>query len=116
MTEKELRKLSRYQLLELLLVQTDRANRLQKQLDEAREELAHRELHLNELGSIAQAAVQISGVFEAAQKAADLYMNEVRKHAVEIEQEARRKAAELTRTPEDTAYALSVITRKDEET
>ena len=34
MTEKDLRKLNRYQLLELLIVQTDRADKLQAKLDE----------------------------------------------------------------------------------
>mgnify|MGYP003297738140 CR=1 FL=1 len=46
MTEKELKKLNRYQLLEMLIIQTERAEDLQRQLEvisqvseEAREEL-----------------------------------------------------------------------------
>ena len=42
MTEKELRKLNRYQLLELLVMQTERVEKLQKQLDEAAQIRAER--------------------------------------------------------------------------
>ena len=51
MTEKELRKLNRRQLLELLLVQTERADQLQKQLEEARQKLDERSVAIVESGS-----------------------------------------------------------------
>lgn len=35
MTEKDLRKLNRYQLLEMLIMQTERADKLQSKLEEA---------------------------------------------------------------------------------
>ena len=72
-----MRKLNRYQLLELLIVQTARADSLQKQLDEA-------EMKFANLGSIAEASLQLNGVFEAAQKAADGYMIAAREKADDI--------------------------------
>ena len=46
-------------------------------------------------GSIAEAALQLGGVFEAAQKAADLYIDAAKKRAQEIEDEAHKKAAAI---------------------
>lgn len=85
MTEKELKKLNRYQLLELLMMQTERADQLQHKLEEAERELKQQNIRLSKLGSIADASLQLSGVFEAAQEAADLYLKAVRQR---VEEEA----------------------------
>lgn len=95
MTEKNLRKLNRYQLLELLIVQTERADKLQAQLDEVVEQLNKQNLQFSALGSIAEASLQVSGVFQAAQKSADLYIDAAKKQAEKIEEEAHIKAAEI---------------------
>ena len=76
MTEKELKKLNRYQLLELLMMQTERADRLQEKLEETERLLNEKTIRISELGSIAEAALQLNKVFEAAQNAADQYRNE----------------------------------------
>ncbi len=94
MTEKELKKLNRYQLLELLLVQTERADSLQQKVDQLQAKLDERELRFAKLGSIAEASVCVSGVFEAAQKAADLYLEAAKKQADELVAQARLQAAE----------------------
>lgn len=78
MTEKELRKLSRRDLLEMLLAQTKEVERLKKELDAANEALRSREILLANAGSIAEAALQLNGVFEAAQKAADQYLENIK--------------------------------------
>lgn len=95
MTEKELRKLNRYQLLELLVMQTERADKLQQKVEELEARLEERDLNLARLGSVAEAAVQVSGVFEAAQKAADLYLDAAKKQSDEILAHARHKAAAM---------------------
>ena len=94
MTEKDLKKLNRYQLLELLIVQTDRADKLQAKLDAAENQLANQELQISSLGSIAEASLQLKGVFQAAQDAADMYIDAA-KNADEIEEAAHKKAAEI---------------------
>lgn len=81
MTERELRKLSRLDLLELLVRQMEENERLRAELKQAREQLESRELMLENAGSIAQASLQISRVFEAAQMAADVYLENVRRMA-----------------------------------
>lgn len=81
MTERELRKLSRLDLLELLVQQVEENERLRAELKQAQEQLESRELMLENAGSIAQASLQISRVFEAAQMAADVYLENVRRMA-----------------------------------
>lgn len=106
MTEKELRKLNRYQLLELLIIQTERADQLQKKLEAAENQLNDQDIRLTVLGSIAEASLQLSGVFEAAQAAADRYLSEAQKKAVEIEEEASRKAARIVADAEEKARSI----------
>ncbi|MBQ8359368.1 MAG: DNA repair protein [Oscillospiraceae bacterium] len=105
MTEKDLRKLNRYQLLELLVVQTERADKLQQKLEAAEHRLNDRDLQLTALGSIAEASLQLSGVFQAAQNAADQYLNQAKKRAAEIEAAAHEKAADILAEAEVRALA-----------
>ena len=95
MTEKELKKLNRYQLLELLVIQTERADKLQIALEEAEQRLNDREINISALGSIAEASLHLNGVFEAAQDAADMYINAAKKRAEAIEEEAHKKGAAI---------------------
>ena len=95
MTEKELKKLNRYQLLEMLIIQTERADKLQTALEEAEQRLNAQEINIPTLGSIAEASLHLKGVFDAAQEAADMYINEAKKRAEAIEEEAHRKGAAI---------------------
>lgn len=81
MTDKELKRLKRVDLLELLIAQSRENERLRKELEETRRELETKELKLEQAGSIAEAALQLNGVFEAAQAAADQYLLSVKARA-----------------------------------
>ncbi len=88
MTNKELKKLTRLQLLELLVEQGKEMERLKRRAERAEEKLRKRMLLLSEAGSIAEAALRLNGVFEAAQAAADQYLDSVRAmHGVAVERE-----------------------------
>lgn len=79
MTDKEMKKLSRAELLEMLIDQSKRVKELEQQLEEANQKLNDRTIVLEKAGSIAEASLQLSGVFEAVQKAADLYLESIKK-------------------------------------
>lgn len=79
MTEQEVRKLGRRELLEILLEQSKEVDRLQEELASAREQLQNREIALNEAGSIAEASLRLSGIFDAAQNAANQYLENIEK-------------------------------------
>lgn len=81
MTDRELKRLSRAELLELLLEKSRENERLRAQLEEAKEQLASRTIQLANAGSIAEAALQLNGVFEAADRAARQYLDNVRRIA-----------------------------------
>lgn len=83
MTSKELRRLSRRDLLEMLISQTRELNQLRQELGEAHEALNTRQILLSNSGSIAEAALQLNKVFEAAQAAADQYLESIRRNSEE---------------------------------
>ena len=77
MTDKALRKLSRKDLLELLLDQGKELELLRSELNQANKQLANRKIELDKAGSIAEAALQINGVFNAAQDACAQYIHNI---------------------------------------
>ena len=79
MTTNKLRKLNRKQLLELMLEQSKRIDELEQQLAEAKEQLEIRYVIKEQAGSIADAALRLNHVFEAAQNAADAYLESIHK-------------------------------------
>ena len=79
MNENELRKLKRVDLLELLISQARENEELRHKLAEAEQKLADRQIKTDEAGSIAEAALKLNGVFEAAQAAADQYLENIKR-------------------------------------
>lgn len=81
MTDKELRKLSRAELLEMLIQQIERNEELEAELKKAKTELRNRAITIENAGSLEEAALQINGVFEAADRAAKQYLRNVQRMA-----------------------------------
>ena len=109
MTDRELQKLGRRELLQLLLEQAKESERLREQVGELEDQLRQteegyerlrdrldskdaqiheledtlhaerekRETDLENVGSIAEAALRLNGVFDAAQRAADYYLQSI---------------------------------------
>lgn len=86
MTDRELQKLKRVELLQLLVEQSRELDALRRELEETKKQLADRELHMQEAGSIAEASMQLNGVFEAAQRAADQYLESIRYQSKHVEE------------------------------
>ena len=81
MTEKELMKLKRSELLEIMLAQSREIDSLREELAQTKKKLADKRIKIKEAGSIAEASLQLTRIFEEAQKAADLYVENVRRRA-----------------------------------
>ena len=79
MTEKELLKLKRSELLEIMLAQSREIDRLREELEETKEKLADREIRIEKAGSIAEASLRLTNIFEEAQKAVDLYVENMKR-------------------------------------
>ena len=78
MTEKELLKLKKSELLEIMLAQSKEIDKLRAQLAKAKAQLAERNIAIKESGSIAEASLKLNKVFEEAQRAADQYVENVK--------------------------------------
>ena len=91
MTDKELKKLNRAELLELLLVQTREAERLRKRLESAEAALSDQQLKVQKAGDLAHAALEINGVMEAVQAAAQQYLDNI----VRMEQETKLQCEKM---------------------
>ena len=78
MTDKELKRLSRKDLLQILIAQMEENEKLKQQISEMQKETENRILVMENAGSIAQAALQLNGVFEAAEQAAQQYLDSIK--------------------------------------
>ena len=114
MVSKELKKLSRRDLVDIIYQMKKNEQLLQDEIASLEEALQDRRIHLSTSGSIAEAAVSITNVFSSAQAAADLYLQEITcmKQEAEIEcakiiDEAKQKAAEIISASEKQAAILN---------
>jgi hypothetical protein len=87
MINQKLKKLSRKELLEVMIAQGEEIERLQEQLKIAQQKLDEREICIKESGSIAEAALKLNHVFQDADNAARQYLEAFQK-MVQQEQEA----------------------------
>lgn len=76
--ENDLRSMSKTELLTMLRDQEVEINELKEENARLRQQLEDKRIGLQECGSIAQAALKLNGVFEAAQAAADQYLESVK--------------------------------------
>ena len=81
MADKELRKLQKIELLEILVDQRKRIDELEKELSETKAKLEDREIKIRNSGSLAEASLKLTNIFEEAQKAVDLYTDNIKKQA-----------------------------------
>ena len=89
--DNELKRLSRSELLELLLAQTRQTELLTKKLEQAEKMLADRQLRMEKAGDIAHAALEINGVMEAAQAAAKQYLDNI----IRMERETKLRCEKM---------------------
>lgn len=83
MTAKELKKLNRTKLLKLLLEVQKENESLREEVDALKAQLEDKQIAIRSAGSIAEASLKLSGIFDAAQKAADLYLQNVAPQAAD---------------------------------
>ena len=79
MTEKDLKRLSREDLLEILIDQMKENEDLKQKLEEAEKKLEDRSIQISECGTLAEASLKLGGVFEAVDRAVDIYLKNVAK-------------------------------------
>lgn len=94
MTDKEFKRLSRAQLIEIIYQFQLQVDKLTEQNQELEQKLADKRLRLSMAGNIADAALEINDCFRSAQNAAEQYLNEIKAIREDAEAERHRIIAQ----------------------
>ena len=108
MTDKELKRLSRSELLEMLIAQMKENEALQSRLELAEAQLNDRQIAVEKAGTLAEASLSLNGVFLAAEAAAQQYLENIERMSGQqeticrnMQAEAEAKAAEIVREAQE---------------
>ena len=77
MNERTLKQLKKIELYEILLAQSKEIDRLKQELIETQQKIENKQIIIQEAGSLADAALKLTKIFEEAQKAADIYLKNI---------------------------------------
>lgn len=88
MTDKELKKLGRVALLEMLVDMGKRNEELEHENEVLKKLQEEKEIRIQNAGSIANAALELNKVFENAQAAADQYLSNIKQLQKKEEEQA----------------------------
>ena len=125
MADRELRHMRRTELVEIIFALKQSEDQLKAENADLTAKLEQRQIHLDSAGSIAQAALELNHVFEAAQAAADDYLASVRSvdrdalqaqakaEADQILAQARAEAEQLKAQTEADCAALRAKTEQE---
>ena len=102
MTKKELKRLRRSDLMEILLDLSKENQELQERLQQAEKKLQDRQILIEESGSLAEAALRLNRIFEDAQAACEQYEQNVRLRCEQLENETKRKCDEMMHKSDET--------------
>jgi len=98
MKQPDLRSLSRGELLEIMIQQSEELEALRKENEEYRQQLQEKTIVLDEAGSIAEAALKVSGIFDAAHQASAQYLKSIEVLASQKAEDAKRTRKILEET------------------
>ncbi len=107
MKEKDLRRLKRVELLDMLIeqgrlvdAQAEEITKLKAQIEELNRKMEERIVSLERTGSIAEASLRLARVFEAAEDAAKIYLENLQvKSGSDVSAEEALEAAKKRQTP-----------------
>lgn len=100
MISKDLKNLTRRELVDIIYQMKKNEEQLQNEISALKEALQEKRIRLSEAGSIAEAAASITDLFAAAQKTADLYLHEISCMKAETEKECSQMIASAKQTVE----------------
>lgn len=95
MTDKEFKRLSRAQLIDIIYQYQLQVDELTRRNQELEQEVADKRIRLSEAGNIADAALKINQCFRSAQNAAEQYLKEIKTVRDETEAERQRILAQV---------------------
>lgn len=108
MTDKEFKRLSRSQLIEIIYQFQLQIDKLTEQNQELERELTDKRLRLSNVGNIAEAALEMNNCFRSAQSAAEQYLNEIKA----IREDTERARQQILSDAKAEADAIIVRAKK----
>ncbi|MBR3125618.1 MAG: hypothetical protein IKF42_09435 [Mogibacterium sp.] len=81
----DLSKLKKHDMLEIMLAQSKEIDRLREKVAELEAQLEVRKFEFNKIGSIAEASLAVTNIFKEAEKAAVIYIENIRRRCEEEE-------------------------------
>ena len=100
MISKELKRLSRRELVDIIYQLKKNEEQLQAQIATLEEALQDKRIKLSVAGSIAEAAMDVTNVFATAQRTADLYLHEISCMKADTERECAKMIEEARKQAE----------------
>ncbi|MBO5725781.1 MAG: hypothetical protein J6S00_01810 [Clostridia bacterium] len=94
MNGKELKKLSRRELVEIIYQLKKNEQEMQEKMDAMQQEIEAKRIKLSAAGSIADAATSITELFATAQNSADIYLQEITAMKEDTAKECEQMIAE----------------------
>ena len=101
MISKELKHLSRRELVDIIYQLKTNEQEMQKEIDSLKNELEDKRIRVSVAGSIADAAMSMTNVFSTAQMTADLYLREISYMKENTEKECAKKLEDAQKMFED---------------
>ena len=109
MTDKEFKRLSRAQLIDVIYQLQLKHEELLAENERLEKELEDKRLRISKVGNIAEAALEINNCFRNAQNAADQYLDEIRA----IREDAEERRARLLADAQSEAEELRAQARAE---
>ena len=120
MISKDLKKLSRRELVDIIYQMKKKELLMRDEIASLQDELEDRRIRISQAGSIAEAAISVTDVFSAAQEAADLYLQEIARMKKETEkacagmiEEAKKETEEIIAEREKQCARLDAHYRRE---
>lgn len=101
MVDNELKKLKRKDLLIIILEQQNRIEKLEEELKNTNEKLNSRKIAFKELGTLAEASLQLSKIFEKADEAAKIYLENIELFGKKEERRIKKEHRDLKKKLEE---------------
>ena len=111
MEQKDLNKIKRRELLELMLEQAKRIQELELEIKDLKSELDSKKIKIKESGSIAEAALKLNNIFEDAENAVNQYYENFKDNCKKIETSIKKEATleKLLGVPNKDEYNLLLM-------
>ena len=95
MISKELKRLNRRELVDIIYQLKKNEQEMQEEIATLKKEIQDRRIRMSTAGSIADAAMSLTDVFSAAQMTADIYLREISQMKEDTENECAKKIEDV---------------------